>query len=74
MRFVVEVILPVGGLPGFLGPSCTGGALSASVVSVCVSAVLRGEKKLQFNIAFGCSLTAADVGTGLVDLLAVYEV
>jgi hypothetical protein len=32
-----------------------------------MSVVLRGTKKLLVNTAFGGSLTAADVGTGLVD-------
>jgi hypothetical protein len=44
---------------------------SAPVVSVSMSIVLRGAKKLRVNTAFGGSLTAADVGTDLVDFLAV---
>jgi hypothetical protein len=36
-----------------------------------MSVVLRGAKKLRVKAAFVGSLTAADVGTGLVDYLAV---
>jgi hypothetical protein len=64
MRFVVEVIIFGGGLPGF--PKA-----SASVVSMSMSVVQRGVKKLRAITAFGGSLTAADVGTVLIDLLAV---
>jgi hypothetical protein len=39
-----------------------------------MSVVLRGLKKLRVNTAIGGILSAADVGTGLVDFLAVYEV
>jgi hypothetical protein len=74
MRFVVEVIITGGGLPGLLGVSCSGSAFSVTVVSVSMSVVLRGAKKLQVNTAFGGSLTDTDVGTGLVDFLAVCEV
>jgi hypothetical protein len=70
MEFVVEVIIIGGGLPGFLG----GSVFSAPVVSLSMSVVLRGAKKLPVNTAFGGSLTAADVGTDLIDFLAVFEV
>jgi hypothetical protein len=63
MRFVVEVITD-GGLPGFLGAFCSGSVFSAPVVSVSMTVVLKGAKKLQVNIAFGSNLTAPDVGTG----------
>jgi hypothetical protein len=55
----------------FLRASCSGSAFSAPVVSVSISVVLRGAKKLRVNTVFGGSLTAADVGTVLVDFLAV---
>jgi hypothetical protein len=74
MRFVVEAITIGGALPDFLGASCSGSAFSAPVVSVSMPVVLRGGKKLRVNTTFGVSLTAADVGTGLVDFLAVCEV
>jgi hypothetical protein len=74
MRFVVEVIIVGGGLPGFLEASCSGSVFSVPIVSVSTSVVLRGAKKLQINISFGGSLTAVDVGTGLADFLAVCEV
>jgi hypothetical protein len=70
MTVVVEVMTVDGGLPGFLGASCSDSAFSTPVVSVSMSVVLRGAKKLQAGTAFGCSFTAADVGTELVDLLA----
>jgi hypothetical protein len=41
---------------------------------VSMSAVLRGAKSLRVNTTFGGSLTDADIGTGLVDFLAVNEV
>jgi hypothetical protein len=41
---------------------------------VSVLVVLRNAKNLRVSIAFGDSLTAADVGTGLVDFLVVCEV
>jgi hypothetical protein len=74
MRLVVEVITIGGSLPGFLGASCSGSVYSAPVVSMSMSVVLRGMKKLQVNTDFGGSLTAVDVGTGLVYFLAVCEV
>jgi hypothetical protein len=46
---------------------------SASLVSVSMSVVLRGAKKLQVNTDFGGSLTVVDVGTGLVAFLALCE-
>jgi hypothetical protein len=42
IRFIVEVITVGGGLPGFLGASCSGNAFSAPVVSVSMTAVTRG--------------------------------
>jgi hypothetical protein len=62
-----------GGLHGFLGASCTGSVCTASVVSVTMSVVLRGAKKLRVNTDFGGSLTAADAGTSLLEFLAVCE-
>jgi hypothetical protein len=67
MRFVVEVFTIGGGLPDILGVPCSGSVL-------CMSVVLRGAKELRVNTAFGGCLTAADVGTGLVDFLALCEV
>jgi hypothetical protein len=74
MGFVVEIITIGGSLPGFLRASCSGSAFAAPVVSMSISVVLRGVKKLRGSIAFGGSLTAVDVGTGLVNFLALYEV
>jgi hypothetical protein len=73
MRFAVEVII-IGGLPDLLGDSYSSSMFSASVVSMSMSGVLRGAKKLQINTDFGGSLTAADIGTGLVYFLAVCKV
>jgi hypothetical protein len=56
VRFVVEVIINGGGLPGFLGASCSGNVSSVSVVSVSTSVVLKGAKKLRVNAAFGRQL------------------
>jgi hypothetical protein len=39
-----------------------------------MSVLLKGPKNLRINTAFGGSLTAADVGTGLVEFLADCEV
>lgn len=47
---------------------------SAPMVSVTMSVVLRGVKKLRVNIACGGSLIAVDAGTGVVDFLAVCKV
>jgi hypothetical protein len=75
MRFVVQVIIIGCGIPDFLRSSCSGSVFSALVVSVSMSvALLRSAKKLLANTDFGTSLTTADVGTGLVDFLAVCEV
>jgi hypothetical protein len=52
MNFVVEVTTTGGGLPDFLGASCSGSAFSTPVVSVSMS-ILRGAKKLRLNNAFG---------------------
>jgi hypothetical protein len=65
-----EVCGTGGGLPVFLGASCSDTVFSAPVVSVSMSVALRGAKKLRVNSDFGGSLTAADVGTGLVNVLA----
>jgi hypothetical protein len=56
MSFVVEVITIGGGLPEFLGACFSDSVSSAPVVSVSMSVVLGGAKKLQVNTAFGCSL------------------
>jgi hypothetical protein len=74
MRFEVEVIIIGGGLPDFLGASCFGSAFSAPVVSVSMSLILRGAKKLRVIAASVGSLKAADFGTDVVDSWAVYEV
>jgi hypothetical protein len=74
MRFVVEVITIGGGLTYFLGVSYSGRVLSAPAVSVSMTVVLRGAKKLRFDTAFGGSLTAADVGTHSVEFLADCDV
>jgi hypothetical protein len=67
-------IITGGGLPSFLGAPCTGGVFSAPVVTVSMSMVMRGAKKLRVNSAFGSTLTSADVGASFVDFLAVCEV
>jgi hypothetical protein len=69
MSVVVEVVTIGGGLHVF----CSGSKFSAPVVSVSMSVVLRGAKKLRVNIAFGGSLIAMDVGTGLFDFLPLSE-
>jgi hypothetical protein len=74
MRFVAEVIAIGGGLPGFLGASCSGSAFSAPVVCMSMSVVLRGAKKLWANTTFWCSLTAVDAGTVLIYFLAICTV
>jgi hypothetical protein len=71
MKFMVGVITIGGGLPEFLGAFCFGSAFSAPVVSVSMPVVHRGAKKLRVITAFGGILTAADVGTGLIEFLAV---
>jgi hypothetical protein len=68
MRFVIEVIIIGVGLPRFLQACCSGSIFSALIVSVSMSV---GAEKLRVNTAFGGSLTAADIGIGLVDFLAV---
>jgi hypothetical protein len=55
----------------FLGASCSGTVFSAPVVSVSMSLVLRGAKKLRVDTAFGGSLRAVDIEIDLVDFLAV---
>jgi hypothetical protein len=74
MTFVVEVITIGGSLPGFLGASSSGSVFSAPVVSVSMSVVLRGVKKLRVNTDFGGSLTAADVRAGLINFFTVCEI
>jgi hypothetical protein len=69
MIFVVEVITIGGALPDFLRASYSGSAFFA--VSMSMSAVLRGAKKLRVGTVFIGSLKAADFGTGIVDFLAV---
>jgi hypothetical protein len=73
MRFVVEVITTVGGLPEFLGASFSGKVFSAPVVSVSMSLVLRGAKKLRLITALVGSLPAANFEVDIVDFLAVSE-
>jgi hypothetical protein len=68
---VVEVITIDGGLADFLAAVSSGSAFSAPVVSMSMSADLRGAKRLRVNTASGRSLTNADVGTGCVDFLPV---
>jgi hypothetical protein len=63
MRFVAEIMTIGGGLPDFLGASCS------SSLHVHVSSSERCEE-----VAFGGSLTVAVVATVLVDFLAVCEV
>jgi hypothetical protein len=74
MSFVVQVTISGGGLPDFLGASCFGSVYSVPVFSVSMSVVPRGAKNLRGDTAFGGSLTAEDVGTVLVDILADREV
>jgi hypothetical protein len=71
---LVEVIAIGGGLPNFLGASYSGSAFSSPVVSVSMSVIVRGAKKLRVNTAFGGNLTALDVETGLFNCLVVCEV
>jgi hypothetical protein len=73
MRLMVEVIIIGGRLPGFLGAFCSGSIFYMPGVSMS-KPVLIGAKKLQINTTFGGNLTAADVGTSLVDFLAVCDV
>jgi hypothetical protein len=49
-----------------LGVSCSGSAFAAPVVSVPMSLVLRGTKKLRVITVFVGNLTAADFGTYIV--------
>jgi hypothetical protein len=49
-------------------------SFTAPVMFISISVVQSGAKKLRIDIAFGGSLTAADVGTSLADFFAVYEV
>jgi hypothetical protein len=46
MRFVVEVVIIGGSLPGILGASCSGDVFSVPVVSMSMSVVLRSATKL----------------------------
>jgi hypothetical protein len=67
IRVVVEVITIGGGLPGFLGASCSS---SLRVYSL----ILRGAKKIRINTVFRGNLKTGDAGTGLFDYLALCEV
>jgi hypothetical protein len=67
----MEVITIGGGLPDFIGASCSGSAFSAPEVSVYMSVVLRGAKKLRVITAFVGSLTAADFGTSWFSVIRV---
>jgi hypothetical protein len=49
MRFVVEVIIIGGGLPGFLGAFCSSSMFSAPIVSMSVSVVVKGAKKVRVD-------------------------
>jgi hypothetical protein len=69
MRFEVEVITIRGSLPDFLGASCSDRAFSAPVVSMPMSLILRGAKKLQVGTAFVFCLTAVNIWTDLVTSL-----
>jgi hypothetical protein len=44
MRFMIEVIITDGGLPDFMGASCTGSVFCAPVVSVHISIYERCEE------------------------------
>jgi hypothetical protein len=74
MRFVVEVITIGGGLSDFLGTSFSGRLFSVPVVSVSMSLVLRGAKKLRLDTTFGGCLIAVVIGTDFVYFLAICEV
>jgi hypothetical protein len=60
MRFVVEAIIIGGGLGDFLGTFFSGSTLSAWVVSVSISVVLRGVKVLLFISDFGGRMRSWD--------------
>jgi hypothetical protein len=60
MRFVVEDITNGGDLPDCLGDFCSGSAFSAPVISVFMSVVLRGAKKLWVNTAFEGSFDSCE--------------
>jgi hypothetical protein len=75
MSFVVVVIFIVVGLPAFMGASYTCNVLSALVVSVSMSLVRRGAKKLRVQHWFWWQLNRCRCWlTGLVDFLVVCEV
>jgi hypothetical protein len=74
MRFVVEVIIIGGGLPRFLEASFSGRMFSAPVVSMSMSLVLRGAKKLRVITALVGSLPAAEFGADIIDFLDVSKV
>jgi hypothetical protein len=74
MRFVIEVLIIGGSFSGFLEDSCSDTVFSAPVVTMSMPVVLRGAKELRVTADFGGILTAADIGTCLVNFLAVYEV
>jgi hypothetical protein len=59
MKCLVEDITIVGGVPGFMGASCSGIVFSAPLVSVSMLVARRGAKKLA---SFGGSLKAVVLG------------
>jgi hypothetical protein len=76
IRSMVEVITIGGGLSHFLGASCSVRVFSAPVasVSMSMSLVQRGAKKLRVMAALVGALSAADFGIDIVDFLVVSEV
>jgi hypothetical protein len=74
INFVVEVITIGDGLPDFLGTSCSGRVFSVPAVSMVMSLVLTGAKKLRVGPAFGVCLTDVDIGTDLLDYMFVSEI
>jgi hypothetical protein len=69
MKFVIEIIVIAGGLPDFLGAFSSSGIFSVPVVSMSMSLVLRGAKKLRVGTAFGDIFTAATTATDFSHLL-----
>jgi hypothetical protein len=74
MTFAVEVITIDGSRLGVLEDSRSGSAFSAPVMSVPMSVVLSGAKKLRVIITFGGSFTVSVVGTYLFAFVSAYEV
>jgi hypothetical protein len=58
-RFVADLNIIGGDLPGFPGDSCS---TNLHRKSVFVSVALRGAKKLLVNTSFGVSLRVTDIG------------